>query len=297
MVVKIVLYGTIFALILAVAPQYSIIYLIDSVLSLFNWIDGIHSFNTQVPNYVDGNWQPIHNEMDRVMVTGAGRLPKNLIGGMYVRAGANPRCWPPGNRMRNHAFNGESMLHRYRVHSNAYDSVFHCVWSLNVYLIFRIEFSKSKEILFSNSWIRGEHMEMTNWQPMQECPFMINFGDVVNGGYFFLPKMFLLKLKSSLLGGKPRPILEKAQPGSTSVVKHANRILACTESYLPYEITIKKQGIKSIGFTDLDGMLKQKNGPKYGTFSAHPIIDPNSGEMFFFSKNGGPDALPQVAYG
>ena len=81
------------------------------------------------------------------------------------------------------------------------------------------------------------------------------------------------------------------------MVKHGNRVLTCTESYLPFEIEIGKGGVKSVGFTDLDGMLVQTTGPKYGTFSAHPIIDPDTKEMFFFSKNGGPDSLPQVAFG
>ena len=112
---KLALYLTIFALILAIAPKYSIIYFIDLVLSGFNWIDGVHNFNTQEPNYVDGNWQPIHNELDRIIVRGAGKLPKNLVGGMYVRGGANPKCWPPGNRVMNHAFNGEAMLHRHGI--------------------------------------------------------------------------------------------------------------------------------------------------------------------------------------
>ena len=96
---------------LAVAPNYVIIYLIDTSMSVFNWYDGVYEFNTKVPNYVEGNWQPIHNEMHKISSVGVGELPKNLIGGMYVRSGANPKCWPPGNRMRNHAFNGESMLH------------------------------------------------------------------------------------------------------------------------------------------------------------------------------------------
>ena len=96
---------------LAVAPNYVIIYLIDTSMSVFNWYDGVYEFNTKVPNYVEGNWQPIHNEMHKVSSVGVGELPKNLIGGMYVRSGANPKCWPPGNRMRNHAFQGESMLH------------------------------------------------------------------------------------------------------------------------------------------------------------------------------------------
>ena len=111
MIKKLALYVTILAILLAIAPKYSIIYLIDTALAAFNWIDGVHHFNTKDPNYVDGNWQPIHNEMDKVPIRGQGKLPKNLVGGMYVRAGANPKCWPPGNRMMNHAFNGESMLH------------------------------------------------------------------------------------------------------------------------------------------------------------------------------------------
>ena len=139
-------------------------------------------------------------------------------------------------------------------------------------------------------------MDMKTWKPMTECPYSIGFGDIVTGGYFFLPRMLLSKLKLKLIG-REMPMLEISQPGSTSVVKHANRVLACTESYLPYEIKIEADGIKSVGFTDLDGMLLQKVGPKYGTFSAHPIIDPDTGEMFFFSRNGGPDSLPQIAYG
>ena len=116
---KLAVYLAIFAIILAVAPKYTFVCLIDSFLWAFNWVDGIHAFNTQDPNYVDGNWQPIHNELDRVPVKGEGKLPKNLVGGMYARAGANPKCWPPGNRVMNHAFNGESMVHRYGIIDNS----------------------------------------------------------------------------------------------------------------------------------------------------------------------------------
>ena len=110
----------ILAIVLTFAPTSSKIYLIDTILSLSNWIDGVQDFNTKTPNYVDGNWQPIHNELDKVAIHGTGKLPKNLVGGMYVRAGANPKCWPPGNRLRNHAFNGESMLHMLVLHEIMY---------------------------------------------------------------------------------------------------------------------------------------------------------------------------------
>ena len=111
MIGKLALFITILILLLAFAPKYSIIYLIDSALSVFNWIDGVHNFNTKDPNYVDGNWQPIHTENEKIPIRGEGKLPINLVGGMYVRAGANPKCWPPEDRLMNHAFNGESMLH------------------------------------------------------------------------------------------------------------------------------------------------------------------------------------------
>ena len=93
-------------------PTHSIIYLIDGALFICNSLDGVETFNTKQPNYVDGNWQPIHRELDRVTVEGKGNLPNALKGGMYIRNGANPKCWPPGGYVRNHAFNGEAMIHR-----------------------------------------------------------------------------------------------------------------------------------------------------------------------------------------
>ena len=113
MIGKLALTVTVLVIGLAIAPKCLLISLIDVSFSFFNWIDGVENFNTRTPNYIDGNWQPIHNELHRVLVKGKGELPKNLIGGMYVRSGANPKCWPPGDRMMNHAFNGESMLHMY----------------------------------------------------------------------------------------------------------------------------------------------------------------------------------------
>ena len=117
-------------------------------MSVFNWYDGVYEFNTKVPNYVEGNWQPIHNEMHKVSSVGVGELPKNLIGGMYVRSGANPKCWPPGNRMRNHAFNGESMLHllvSYLLNHNKPTWFFIWIW---VNLVLR-----TMKLVFFQDWV------------------------------------------------------------------------------------------------------------------------------------------------
>ena len=47
-----------------------------------------------------------------------------------------------------------------------------------------------------------------------------------------LPKIFLLKLKNRLLGVKETIMeMKKQHPGSTSIIRHAHRTLACTEAF------------------------------------------------------------------
>jgi carotenoid cleavage dioxygenase len=59
---------------------------------------------------------------------------------------------------------------------------------------------------------------------------------------------------------------------NTSVVAHAGRIYALVETALP---TLVRPDLSTIGAFDFDRRLK-------GTFTAHPKIDPASGEMHFF---------------
>jgi carotenoid cleavage dioxygenase-like enzyme len=71
---------------------------------------------------------------------------------------------------------------------------------------------------------------------------------------------------------------------NTSMVWHAGRLLALKEAALPYEIdpiTLETRGIY-----DFDGQLRGR------TFTAHPKIDPLTGEMIAFSYNssGRPDS-------
>ena len=77
----------------------------------------------------------------------------------------------------------------------------------------------------------------------------------------------------------------------------AGKLYAATESFLPFEIELSRDYLRPVGFTTIGGMLEQKVhiilgrgvddlhkvGPKEGTFSAHPRIDPVTGQMYFFS--------------
>ena len=81
------------------------------------------------------------------------------------------------------------------------------------------------------------------------------------------------------------PIVAGVDDGNanTSIVWHAGRLLALKEAALPYEldpVTLETRGVY-----DFDGQIPGR------TFSAHPKIDPVTGEMIAFSYNssGRPD--------
>ena len=72
-------------------------------------------------------------------------------------------------------------------------------------------------------------------------------------------------------GAEDRP---ENSPANTNIVVHGGRILALEEHHLPYEIN---SDLDTIGPVDFDGAL-------LGSFTAHPKICPESGELLAFSR-------------
>jgi carotenoid cleavage dioxygenase len=70
-------------------------------------------------------------------------------------------------------------------------------------------------------------------------------------------------------------------PANTHIVKHAGKLLALWEQGLPTEIAAN---LDTVGEWDFHGELK-------GAMTAHPRIDPRTGEMFFFAYNFFPPFL------
>ncbi len=62
-------------------------------------------------------------------------------------------------------------------------------------------------------------------------------------------------------------------PANTHIIRHAGRYLALWEGGLPTEVT---SSLDTVGEYDFDGRLT-------GAMTAHPRIDPRTGEMFFFA--------------
>ena len=74
---------------------------------------------------------------------------------------------------------------------------------------------------------------------------------------------------------------------NTHIVRHGGRLLALEEQHLPTEID--PRSLDTLGVRDF-GMLK-------GPFTAHPKIDPATGELLFFGYNAAGPFTPELSFG
>jgi carotenoid cleavage dioxygenase len=94
----------------------------------------------------------------------------------------------------------------------------------------------------------------------------------------------------TLAAGRPIPNNSVANTGvaNTNIVWHAGRLLALEEAHLPFEIdpaTLATRGVQNF-----DGAVQ-------GRFTAHPKIDPVTGELVFFGYSATGPLTPGMSYG
>jgi len=72
---------------------------------------------------------------------------------------------------------------------------------------------------------------------------------------------------------------------NTNIVRHGGRLLALEEAHLP--VALRLDGLATLGSVDFVG---GRAGPVAGPFTAHPKVDPVTGQLLFFGY-GTPDWL------
>lgn len=75
---------------------------------------------------------------------------------------------------------------------------------------------------------------------------------------------------------------------NTNIIFHAGRLLALEEAHLPTEI--EPGTLKTRGYCNYGGGIA-------GPFTAHPKIDPVTGEMVFFGYNAAGPLTPALSFG
>ncbi len=86
----------------------------------------------------------------------------------------------------------------------------------------------------------------------------------------------------------PASTTQDAGVANTNIIFHAGRLLALEEGHLPTEI--EPGTLQRRGYCDYDGSIA-------GPFTAHPKIDPVSGEMVFFGYNAAGPLTPALSFG
>jgi len=86
----------------------------------------------------------------------------------------------------------------------------------------------------------------------------------------------------------PRALGKDGGVANTSLVWHGGRLFALEEGHQPFELA--PDTLKSLGYHDFAGKIT-------GNFTAHPRIDPETGEMLFFAYSADGMLTPGIVYG
>jgi carotenoid cleavage dioxygenase-like enzyme len=108
-------------------------------------------------------------------------------------------------------------------------------------------------VSYRNRWIRSRGLE----------------AEVAHGAAVYPGLGNVMEFPGRELTGDAGPV---KNPANTHIVEHAGRRLALWEGGLPTEVT---PGLDTVGEYDFDGRLR-------GAMTAHPRLDPRTGEMLMF---------------
>lgn len=90
------------------------------------------------------------------------------------------------------------------------------------------------------------------------------------------------------LPGAPQTACNDSGVANTNILFHGGRLLALEEGHLPTEI--EPGTLKTLGYCDYDRRIA-------GPFTAHPKIDPVTGEMIFFGYNASGPFSSTLSFG
>lgn len=197
---------------------------------------------------LSGLWEPWPMEGEIRDLPVTGEIPRDLHGTLY-RNGPNPQLAPRGDY---HFFAGDGMVHAFRIEDG--------------------------ECHYRNRWVRTPKFELER-----------EAGEALFASF------------SSGEPSDPRTSGVRMGPSNTNIVWHAGRLLALVESGLA-PVELDPDTLDTIGVWNFEGALRQPidpgvaealgidapDGTVDGNFTAHPKIDPETGEMLAF----GYDALP-----
>jgi carotenoid cleavage dioxygenase-like enzyme len=189
-------------------------------------------------------FKPARTELSHAPVTISGRLPADLAG-VYLRNGTNPQFEPSSARW--HMFDGPGMLHQIQIADGA--------------------------ATYSNTYVRTPRFE---FERAAGRDVFMTVGELASAGKAALQKMALLERKRAA-GLVPDLRLDATQT-STAVQFHHDRIFCLGEAGYPFAVNARKTNEGLV--LDGTGRFETWDGALRSAFSAHPAIDPATGDFY-----------------
>jgi carotenoid cleavage dioxygenase len=209
----------------------------------------IDAYNRASPYGLRG-FDPVHDEIDRVELTVQGQLPDDLQG-VYLRNGTNRQF--DETRSRLHMFNGAGMLHQVQIRGGR-------GW-------------------YSNTYIRTPRFEHEQAAGRE---LYLEFGDIAGNGKKGLARIISNALQQRF-GLIPTLTSEGAASATTAIQFHHGRLYALQETAHPFALDARlEQGLLVLPGT---GQFENFGGALQGPFTAHPKIDPDTGDWHAFSTH------------
>jgi len=199
--------------------------------------------------YRHWGFRAVHTELKDAPVTVVGTLPPDLEG-VYIRNGTNPQFTPMGVRWQ--MFDGPGMLHQVHIHGG--------------------------KATYTNSYVRTRRYQI---EKMLGREVYLTMGELLTGGKAAAEKMAWL---STQYQEGALPELRFSGTGNgTALQFHRGRLYAFNEAGYPFALDVRREDGKLV--IDGSGEHVTWGGKLTGPFSAHPAIDPDTGDMYSVATN------------
>lgn len=223
--------------------------LVASLRQKANLALDLQAYN-EASDYSKIGYCPTDSEMQRGEVIVEGELPADLSG-LYLRNGTNSPF--ERNDSRRHMFNGAGMIHQVRIENG--------------------------KASYSNRYTQTPRY---NEEKAAGRELYVEFGDVAGGGKPAMGKIALSALERKTgLAADIKDIENSA--ASTAIQFHNGSLYALQETSLPFKLNTRM--VDGELLVDGSGRFEDFDGQLDVPFTAHPKIDPLTGDWFSYSTD------------